>query len=226
MFHVKHDGAAAAPEIASAIFGDAVETAQRYVQLLATAGVERGLIGPREADRLWDRHVLNSAVISELVPEGARVADIGSGAGLPGIPLAIARPDLKLTLIEPLQRRVSFLTEAVDELGLTWVTVVRGRAEEPAVKKVHGDQDVVTARAVAALDKLTRWGSPLLRVGGELLAVKGERAAAEIDEHRRSMVSLGMSDIRVMKCGVDQLAQPTTVVAARRTPRTVRQGRR
>src|SRR6476620_1255901 len=130
MFHVKHDGGIVVPDAATAVFADRLDLAVVYVRLLATAGVERGLIGPRECDRLWDRHILNRAAVADLVPAGSRIADIGSGAGLPGIPLAIARPDLDVVLIEPLLRRSAFLSEAVEELGLENVTVVRGRAED------------------------------------------------------------------------------------------------
>ncbi|CAJ1511262.1 16S rRNA (guanine(527)-N(7))-methyltransferase RsmG [[Mycobacterium] burgundiense] len=217
MFHVKHDGVTAVPPAAPDVFGAGLPTAQRYVELLATAGVERGLIGPRETDRLWDRHLLNSAAIGELVDDGYRVVDIGSGAGLPGIPLAIARPDLTVVLVEPLLRRASFLGEAVAELRLENVTVVRGRAEERSVIGDHGEADVVTSRAVAALDKVTRWSMPLLRTGGMMLALKGERAETEVTEHRRVMTSLGADDVRVMKCGVTYLEPPATVVVARRS---------
>ena len=128
--------------------------AQRYAQILAGAGVERGLIGPREADRLWDRHLLNSVALAELLDPGDQIADIGSGAGLPGIPLALARPDLRVTLIEPLLRRSDFLREVIDDLGVD-ITVVRGRAEEQAVRQRVGEMDAVVSRAVASLDKLT-----------------------------------------------------------------------
>ncbi len=214
---MKHDGGSAVPPVAREVFGEGWGTAERYAEYLATAGVERGLIGPREADRLWERHLLNSAAIAELIPEGQRVVDIGSGAGLPGVPLAIARPDLAVVLVEPLLRRAVFLNEVVADLGLENVTVVRGRAEEKAVVAEHGQADVVTSRAVAALDKLTKWSLPLLRVGGTMLALKGERAESEVTEHRRVMTSLGADDVRVMKCGVSYLDPPATVVAARRS---------
>jgi 16S rRNA (guanine527-N7)-methyltransferase len=227
MFHVKHDGSTQTPPPAAAdIFGDRLEMAGRYVELLATAGVERGLIGPREADRLWQRHVLNSAAVAELIPEGARVADIGSGAGLPGIPLALARPDLRIVLIEPLLRRAAFLSEVVDILALDGVTVARGRAEDVAIKQDFGDQGVATSRAVASLDKLTRWSVPLLSADGRMLALKGERAAAEVAEQRGAMTSLGVSDIQVVECGVSYLNPPTTVVVAQRAAHQTRRGRR
>ena len=221
MFHVKHVEVSAAPQGADALFGASLERAQRYAEMLAGAGVERGLLGPREVDRLWDRHLLNSAAVAELLDDGERVADIGSGAGLPGIPLALARPDLRLTLIEPLLRRSEFLREVVEELGID-VTIVRGRAEESTVRQQVGEMDAVVSRAVASLDKLTQWSMPLLRVDGRMLAIKGERAEDEIREHRRVMASLGAADERVMRCGAGLLNPPVTVVVARRgKPRPV-----
>lgn len=220
---MKHGPVPAAPDAAAEVFGDRLETAERYAAILAGAGVEWGLIGPREVDRLWDRHILNSSALGELLGPDERVADIGSGAGLPGIPLALARPDVHVTLIEPLLRRSEFLREAVDELGLD-IAVVRGRAEDADVRKSVGELDVVTSRAVASLDKLTRWSMPLLRVDGRMLALKGERAEAEIEEHRRVMASLGAVDARVVKCGVNYLNPPVTVVAVRRV--AVRPGTR
>jgi 16S rRNA (guanine527-N7)-methyltransferase len=215
MFHVKHDEVSAAPQAADALFGSGLAKARRYAEILAGAGVERGLIGPREVDRLWERHLLNSAAIGELLAEGARVADIGSGAGLPGIPLALARPDLRVTLIEPLLRRSDFLHEVIDELEVD-VTVVRGRAEERAVREQVGEMDSVISRAVASLDKIAKWSMPLLRPDGEMLAIKGERAEDEAREHRRVMTSLGAADVRVIRCCADFLDPPATVVAARR----------
>src|SRR4051812_8915025 len=166
------------PELARRAFpSDRLPLAERYVELLATAGVERGLIGPREAPRLWDRHILNCLAVATAVPAGATIADLGSGAGLPGLVLAIGRPDLSATLVDPLQRRVTFLEEVVEELGLEQVRVVRGRAEE-----LHGRErfDVVTARALAPLDRLLGWAMPLVAAAGSLLAMKGSSAADEI----------------------------------------------
>jgi 16S rRNA (guanine527-N7)-methyltransferase len=166
------------PAVARRAFSsERLPLAERYVELLATAGVERGLIGPREAPRLWDRHVFNCLAVASLVVDGATVADLGSGAGLPGLVLAIGRPDLTVTLVEPLQRRTTFLDEAIDELGLENVRVVRGRAEE-----LHGQAafDVVTARALAPLSRLVGWGMPLVAAAGVLLAMKGSSAAEEI----------------------------------------------
>ena len=181
---MKHDEVSAAPGAADTLFGAGLERARRYAAILAGAGVERGLIGPREVDRLWDRHLLNSAAVAELLEPNSRVADIGSGAGLPGIPLALARPDLRVTLIEPLLRRSEFLREVAAELDVD-VTIVRGRAEESAVRDRVGEMDAVVSRAVASLDKVTRWSLPLLRAGGHMLAIKGERAEDEVREHRR-----------------------------------------
>jgi len=225
MFHVKHVGARDRPaepagpgllsDAAAAVFGTRLDMAQRYADLLACAGVERGLLGPREVGRLWDRHLLNSAVVGELLDSGERVIDIGSGAGLPGIPLAIARPDLRVVLLEPLLRRSEFLAEAVAELGLA-VEVVRGRAEDPWIRDRFGTQDVAVSRAVAALDKLTMWSMPLLRPDGRMVAIKGERAPEEVKAHRRVMAASGAVDVRVVKCGANYLRPPATVVLARR----------
>jgi 16S rRNA (guanine527-N7)-methyltransferase len=212
MFHVKH---VAPPPTAEAVFGERLPLAERYADFLATAGVERGLIGPRETDRIWDRHVLNSAALGELVEGGERIADIGSGAGLPGIPLALARPDVHITLIEPMQRRCEFLTEVVGALGVD-VTVVRGRAEDPGVRRDVGEMDVVTSRAVGSLDKLASWSMAMLRDGGRMLALKGARAEEEIEENRRVLVRVGAVDVRVLRCGADYLNPPATVVEARR----------
>jgi 16S rRNA (guanine527-N7)-methyltransferase len=192
--------------------------AERYAELLAGAAVERGLLGPREAERVWDRHILNSTAIAELLDSGDRIVDIGSGAGLPGIPLAIARADLQVVLVEPMLRRSQFLQSAVSELDLP-VEVVRGRAEDqPVLDRLGGRMDAAVSRAVAALDKLTRWSLPLLRPGGRLLALKGESARDEVNRHRRVMASLGATDVRVVTCGANYLDPPATVVLARRTP--------
>jgi 16S rRNA (guanine527-N7)-methyltransferase len=159
------------------VFSHALPTAVAFAELLATDGIVRGLIGPREVPRLWDRHLLNCAVVTDAVDQGASVCDIGSGAGLPGLVMAIRRPDLAVTLVEPLLRRTTFLEEAVAQLGLANVRVVRARAEE-----LHGSEsfDVVTSRAVAPLDRLSRWSLPLVRTGGEFLAMKGSSAEDEL----------------------------------------------
>lgn len=195
---------------ASAIFGPRLGLARRYAEALAGPGVERGLVGPREVGRLWDRHLLNCAVIGELLERGDRVVDIGSGAGLPGVPLAIARPDLQVVLLEPLLRRTEFLREMVTDLGVA-VEIVRGRAEESWVQDQLGGSDAAVSRAVAALDKLTKWSMPLIRPNGRMLAIKGERAHDEVREHRRVMIASGAVDVRVVTCGANYLRPPATV---------------
>jgi 16S rRNA (guanine527-N7)-methyltransferase len=209
-----------APPEAATVFGPALDQARAYVRLLATDGTVRGLIGPREVPRLWDRHLLNSAAVAALVPPDARVVDVGSGAGLPGIPLALVRPELRITLLEPLARRVAFLTECVDRLGLEHVTVVRGRAEEGPVRRSLGGADVVTARAVAPLDRLAGWCLPLLRAGGQLLALKGSTAAEELAAVRPLA---GAADAVVTEAG-DPPA--TVVVVTRGTVRATQRGGR
>ena len=188
---------------------DRLRLAERYTELLATEGVLRGLIGPREAPRLWERHVLNSAVLGDAVPEGASVCDIGTGAGLPGLVLAIARPDLSVTLVEPLLRRTTFLDEVVSELGLSHVTVVRGRAEE-----LHGKAtfDVVTSRAVAPLARLLGWSMPLVAPSGATIAMKGRSIHEEIAEARDFLTAWRCGEPEVFEVGVDLLDPPTTVV--------------
>ncbi|CBG71647.1 MULTISPECIES: 16S rRNA (guanine(527)-N(7))-methyltransferase RsmG [Streptomyces] len=199
-----------APEQARDVFGDRYEDAVRYAELLAEAGVQRGLIGPREVPRLWERHLLNCAVLSEVVPEGVTVCDVGSGAGLPGIPLALVRQDLKITLLEPLLRRTNFLTEVVELLGLDHVTVVRGRAEEVlgTLQPVH----VVTARAVAPLDRLAAWGIPLLRPYGEMLALKGDTAEEELKSAASALSKLGAVETSVLHVGEGVVDPLSTVV--------------
>ncbi|MGO1456717.1 16S rRNA (guanine(527)-N(7))-methyltransferase RsmG [Corynebacterium casei] len=162
------------------VFKDRLPLAEKYHELLATDGSTRGFIGPREVPRLWDRHLINCAVIGDVMEEGATIVDIGSGAGLPGIPLAIARPDLKITLIEPLLKRSVFLQEVVDKLALDNVTVIRGRAEEGPVKRAAAGADIVTSRAVAPLGKLAKWSLPLVRRAGEMIAMKGESVHEEL----------------------------------------------
>jgi 16S rRNA (guanine527-N7)-methyltransferase len=199
-----------APEQAREVFGDRFADAVRYAELLAEAGVQRGLIGPREVPRLWERHLLNCAVLSEVVPEGVTVCDVGSGAGLPGIPLALVREDIKITLLEPLLRRTTFLTEVVELLGLDHVTVVRGRAEEVMGKlqPVH----VVTARAVAPLDRLAAWGIPLLRPYGEMLALKGDTAEEELKASATALSKLGAVETSILHVGEGIVDPLSTVV--------------
>lgn len=238
MFHVKHvrpvepsvepprhPQPGATPDAAATIFGPRLDLARRYAELLAGPGVERGLLGPREVDRIWDRHLLNSAVVADLLEAGERVIDIGSGAGLPGIPLALVRPDIEMVLLEPLLRRSEFLTEVVDQLGLA-VEVVRGRAEERWVRHQFGERDAAVSRAVASLDKLAKWSMPLLRPGGRMLAIKGERGREEVEQYRRVMAASGAVDARVVTCGATYLRPPATVVMARRGERPRRQSAR
>lgn len=199
--------APAPPPEAEDAFGDRLPLACRYADLLATTGISHGLVGPREADRLWERHLLNCAVVQELLPEGDRVVDIGSGAGLPGLVLAIARPDLRVDLVEPLLRRTTWLEGAVAELGLSNVTVHRGRAEEMSLRA-----PVVTARAVASLDKLIRWSFPLLEPGGRLLALKGEAAATELAAARGAVRRAGAASAQVHVLAEGEPAGPVRVV--------------
>lgn len=194
---------------ATEYFGDDLSLINRYVDILATWGIDRGLIGPREAPRLWERHILNCAVVTPRIPADVTVADVGSGAGLPGLVWAIARPDLRVTLIEPLLRRTTFLTEVIEELGLTNAAVVRGRATE--VAEVF---DVVTARAVADLGKLGQWCLPLVRPGGVLLALKGESVADEVTMWTEALRRDGATDIVVTSYG--DVETPTTVVEVSR----------
>ncbi len=198
------------PEAARGVFpSDRLPLAERFAALLADDGVVRGLIGPREAPRLWERHLLNCAVLGEAVPEGASVCDVGSGAGLPGLVLAIARPDVRVTLVEPLLRRTAFLEEAVAELGLDTVEVVRARAEE-----LHGSarHDVVTARAVAPLGRLLRWSMPLVAPEGRLLAMKGASAHEEVGAAMKDLRRLRCAPPEVLSLGVGVVSPPTTVV--------------
>lgn len=204
-----------APPAAEVLFGVELPRAIEYAELLAAHGVERGLIGPREVDRLWDRHLLNSAIVGEVIPQAARVIDLGSGAGLPGVPLAIARPDLDITLLESMARRVEWLEHVATTLGLG-VTVVRGRAEESAIKRRVGGADVVVARAVAPLAKLCEWSLPLLRQGGSLVAMKGASAAEEVVRDRQAVARAGGSEPRIESCGVQVLDDPATVVVVDR----------
>ncbi|MCZ2815440.1 16S rRNA (guanine(527)-N(7))-methyltransferase RsmG [Modestobacter sp. VKM Ac-2984] len=211
------------PALAASLFGPAVDQVGRYVAMLAGDGVVRGLIGPREVPRLWDRHVLNSAALAEVVPQGSRVVDVGSGAGLPGVPLALARPDLTLTLVEPMARRVEFLQDVVTELGAPW-RVIRGRAEERSVVRAVGSVDVVTARAVAPLPRLVGWCRGLLAPGAQLIALVGARAAAEVPGLVPELEAAGMRDVHTRAVGVELGAAATTVVLMTRAG-TSRSGR-
>jgi 16S rRNA (guanine527-N7)-methyltransferase len=211
------------PAPPSALADVVADAAQRermthYATLLASAGVERGLIGPREVPRLWDRHLLNCAVAVPLVPVDADVIDVGSGAGLPGIVWAIARPDLRVTCLEPLQRRATFLEEVVTAIDLgDRVQVVRARAED--IVRGRGPVTslrarVVTARAVAPLERLAGWTVPLVQPGGELLALKGRSAAEEVHASATVLERLGIARVEVVECGLGVVDPPTTVVRA------------
>jgi 16S rRNA (guanine527-N7)-methyltransferase len=205
---------------AARLFGDRLPLAVAYAEALITDGVIRGLIGPREAPRIWERHLLNCAAVAELIPPDASVADVGSGAGLPGIVLAVARPDLSVILVEPLARRTVFLTEVVTALELDQVRIVRARAED-CVGRPDAPPgfpvDVVTARAVAPLDRLAAWCLPLASLGGRLLALKGESAADEAAAHADAVGRLGGNVPVVRLCGEGLLAETTTVVEIVRT---------
>ena len=196
------------PAVVSQVFAPArLPALEQYAALLASEGVLRGLIGPREVPRLWDRHLVNCGLLAPLIPEGARVADLGSGAGLPGLVLALARPDLEVSLIEPMARRVDFLTEACTALGADRVTVVRGRAEQSAGRR---EFDVVTSRALAPLPRLLTWSLPLVAPGGVALAMKGSSAATEIEEAAAELARWH-AEASVVVCEVPG-SSPTTVV--------------
>ena len=209
---------------AERLFGERLDLAERFVSLLAEQGPERGLIGPREVERLWERHLLNCAFMTDAIDDaapGARtLADVGSGAGLPGVVIAIARPELEVTLIETMQRRTTWLEEVDAELGLG-LEVVRARAEE-----LHGTRsfEVVTARAVAALDKLARWTLPLVAEDGHLLAMKGSSAADEVDKAQKVLTKLGGAPPTISRYGVGEVEVPTTVVQVRRRAKATRKG--
>ena len=198
----------AEPESAKAIFGLKIDEARAFSQKLANDSDDLGLLGPRELDKLWSRHVLNSAVVAEMVKPGDHVADVGSGAGLPGIPMAIGLPEAHFVLIEPMERRSNWMLEVIQELGLTNCEVRRARAEEVLDLKF----DIVTARAVAALDKLLRLTVPLLKPGGSLIALKGSKAAAEIEAAKKLQKKLGIASFEIQICGEKFLAEPTSVV--------------
>jgi 16S rRNA (guanine527-N7)-methyltransferase len=206
-----------APLVARSVFGERLPLVERYAEMLATDGVERGLIGPREVPRLWDRHLLNCAVLTEILPVGSRIVDVGSGAGLPGLVLACRRTDLRVDLLESLARRVAFLREAVAALELgAQVEVVHGRAEDGEVRASVGGAPWVTARAVAPLDRLVRWCVPLLKPGGSLLAVKGAQAEAEMQAHKATIRRLGGDRVSITTCGVGVVEPPVKVVVVRR----------
>jgi 16S rRNA (guanine527-N7)-methyltransferase len=190
------------------VFGSALDGARVFAQMLATRGVEQGLIGPHEVPILWDRHLLNCAVVAELIDVGTgTVVDLGSGAGLPGIVLALIRPDLSITLLEPMERRCRFLADCITELGLTNADVLRGRAEDTVMRA-----DVVTARAVAPLGRLAELAMGLVRPGGMVLAIKGRTAAEELKNARPVLRRLGARSAEVVRAGQGKVVPATTVV--------------
>jgi 16S rRNA (guanine527-N7)-methyltransferase len=191
------------------VFGSALGAAERYAELLAGPGVEQGLIGPRETARLWDRHLMNCAAIAELVPAPCSVIDLGSGAGLPGLVLAMLLPDSEIVLLEPMARRVAFLEECVRVLGLRNASVHRGRAEDAAGQLVA---DVVTARAVAPMERLPGLALGLVRPGGLVLAIKGAAAAEEVARARPALARLGARDVTVVHAGSGRVSPPPAVV--------------
>ncbi|WP_413451700.1 16S rRNA (guanine(527)-N(7))-methyltransferase RsmG [Georgenia phoenicis] len=211
----KDDAAAVeeAPSSAAEVFGNAWPRLERFASLLVAEGELRGLIGPRELPRLWSRHLLNSSAVTRFVPEGASFADVGSGAGFPGVVVAIMRPDLDVTLVEPMERRTDWLEHVAESLSLGNVSVVRARAEE-----LHGAQefDVVSARAVAALKKLVPWVAPLIGSGGSLVALKGERAAFEVEDAAKVLRKHKLAGTEVHEVLVAGTDEPTRVVTARR----------
>ena len=218
LFHVKH----IEPTDLPAWLEPAADQLRAYARVLETDGVTMGLIGPREAPRLWSRHLLNCAVVvgpgTELVGESMSVADVGSGAGLPGLVWAIARPDLRLTLVEPLLRRATFLQTVVAGLGLDdRVVVRRGRAEDVCADPTWSGVDVVTARAVAPLERLLGWTVPLLKPGGRLVMLKGSNAEDEVEAAKHVATALGVTGLRVMLCGVEAVDPATTVVTGVRS---------
>lgn len=199
------------PPEAAGVFGDSWDQVQAFARMLEEQGELRGLIGPRELPRLWTRHLLNSAAVAQFCSPDTMVADIGSGAGFPGLVLAIMRPDLTVHLVEPMERRVAWLSDVVADVGLGNVVVRRARAEE-----LDQQFDVVTARAVAALRKLVPWVAPLLKPGGRLVALKGARAAAEIEDAQKVLRRAKLQDVRVHEVLVPGTSEATRIVEARR----------
>lgn len=201
------------PDAAPAVFGAAWPRVEAFAELLIAQGELRGLIGPRELPRLWTRHLLNSSAVSQFVPHGALFADVGSGAGFPGIVVALMRDDLDVHLIEPMERRTTWLTDVIRELSIKNATVHRARAEElHDVETFH----VVSARAVAALKKLVPWVGPLIEPGGRLVALKGQRAATEVGEALKVLRKYRLADVTVHEVIVPGTSEPTRVVEATR----------
>jgi 16S rRNA (guanine527-N7)-methyltransferase len=195
------------PASAAGVFGLALPAAVTYAGILATRGVEQGLLGPREVPRVWDRHLLNCAVVAELIERRGTLLDLGSGAGLPGLVLAMVLPDTAVTLLEPMERRCRFLTECIAELGLANVSVLRRRAEDITLRT-----DVVTARAVAPLPRLAELAMGVVRPGGMVLAIKGRTAAEELQAARPVLRRIGARDARVVRAGQGKVVPATTVV--------------
>lgn len=204
---------------AQTVFGNQLPRAQRFAAWLNGPGIERGLLGPRESQRIWPRHVLNCAVLSELIGDGESVVDVGSGAGLPGVTLALARPHNEVILLEPLLRRANFLAEVVADLELGNVTLLRSRAEDVGLQA-----SVVTSRALAPLHRLARWSLPLATPGGRVLAIKGSGARAEAGEHAERVRALGGREVAVVHCGDGLLPESTTVITMTKAQSTT--GRR
>jgi 16S rRNA (guanine527-N7)-methyltransferase len=198
------------PAEAAGTFGPRLDLAERYAGLLADEAVTRGLVGPGELPRLWSRHLLNSAVVAELIPNDVDLIDVGSGAGLPGLPLAIARPDLSVVLVEPLLRRSTWLADVIERLGLAGQVQVRRARAEQLAGALQGT--FVTARAVAPMDRLAGWCLPLVRPGGQLLAIKGRTARSELDDARAVIERLGGEQVEVLQVRASPLADPVTVV--------------
>lgn len=198
------------PAYAAELFGDQIELARGFAQRLAQDSETFGLLGPRELPRIWSRHVINSGLLAELVPDGSKVADVGSGAGLPGIPMAIAQPMAQFTLVEPMERRANWLNQVVQDLGITNVRVLRARAEDV----VETDFDLATARAVAALDKLLKMLTPLIKDSREktIIAMKGSKAQEEIAEAAKRIAQLGYSQPEIITLGLNKAPETATVV--------------
>lgn len=198
------------PAYAAELFGDQIELARGFAQRLAKDSETFGLLGPRELPRIWSRHVINSGLLAELVPDGSKVADVGSGAGLPGIPMAIAQPMAQFTLVEPMERRANWLNQVVQDLGITNVRVLRARAEDV----VETDFDLATARAVAALDKLLKMLTPLIKDSREktIIAMKGSKAQEEIAEAAKRIAQLGYSQPEIITLGLNKAPETATVV--------------
>lgn len=198
------------PAYAAELFGDQIELARGFAQRLAKDSETFGLLGPRELPRIWSRHVINSGLLAELVPDGSKVVDVGSGAGLPGIPMAIAQPMAQFTLVEPMERRANWLNQVVQDLGITNVRVLRARAEDV----VETDFDLATARAVAALDKLLKMLTPLIKDSREktVIAMKGSKAQEEIAEAAKRIAQLGYSQPEIITLGLNKAPETATVV--------------